>query len=113
MPIKIVNGGYGGRPAILCDGCGREITSVDRGNYHWRWPDEDRGADLYFSHKECCSFVDDRENTEACLELGDLLLCLTVNLEYDHKRAMAKEEFFPSFVWGKPRRKRKRQRSKT
>jgi hypothetical protein len=100
MPIKVIEGTGGacGIPAIFCDACGQQIAHVDQGNFHWRSHDEKAGGTLYFSHKgSCCSTVDDREETENCLDLSDLLLALTVNLGFDLNKARAKQHISPSF----------------
>jgi hypothetical protein len=109
MPILIVqcDPDQCGIPAVICDACGQPIERADEGNFHWRTSAEVEGAVPYFSHQsDCCATVDHHFDTENCLGLDDLLLCLSVNLGFDFKKTMAKEQYYPSFVWGKPRRKR-------
>ena len=73
-------------PIVLCDQCGKEITSAADGNYQWLW--EDLPSRIYFTHKACCYAFEKRHGGRWCAgELRVLPVYLVNNLGIDWKKA--------------------------
>jgi len=93
MPLTVISTDQHDRPAFVCDACGREITRVSEGNYHWTM-----GGEVYFSHRSaCCCAVDERYQTPFCNQLEDFFFFLVNNLKYgeaEKRDAEARYRFF-------------------
>lgn len=56
MPLKIKLTERGAEPVVVCDYCGKQIESAERGGYEWLAPENGKPGDLVdvvFLHKDC------------------------------------------------------------
>ena len=88
MPLRIVKEGQIDKPVIVCDQCGGAITDARDGNYHWRSDDAPvGGAEVRFTHKNCCDAFDQLNPDCGAEELDCLLVYLANNLKLDWEAA--------------------------
>jgi hypothetical protein len=93
MPIVIRTRGEVSYPLVVCDHCGKEISSAADGNY--QWPLGDRNAGASFTHKRCSLAFEHAHPSGhpwAAMELEVLPAFLALNLGIDPDEAARRAE---------------------
>ena len=96
MPIVIEFTGRYAAPKILCDHCGKMITTAEDGNYQWSnaaGTEEGQTTALFFTHKACCDAFEHTRGdsyTWSAIDLECLPYFLAENLQVSWQEARSK-----------------------